>query len=372
MSLTMRHVRGRRDLTRFLKVPFRIYRDDPNWVAPLFKQDRARFNPSKNPFFDHSEVQAFVALDGKREVGRIVAIRNGAHNDYHKDRVGFFGHFESTDSQEVASALLDSAAGWLRERGMNAVRGPCNFSVNESCGLLIKGFEYPPHIMMPYNPEYYARLLEGWGLGKVMDLYSYLLKADQPVPDRVRRIAERARRKEGVEVRGLRMDRFWQDVERVKVIYNEAWSENWGAVPMSDREFQHLAKDLKSIAIPELILIAEVNDEPVAFSMTLPNTNEALARISGRLDPVSLVRLLYYLRRITTARLLTLGVRAAYRKRGLEAILYMDTLERARKLGIREGELGWTLETNDLINRAVQVMGGRRIKTYRLYERKIP
>jgi GNAT superfamily N-acetyltransferase len=371
MSLTIKPVQGRRDLARFLKLPFRIYKDTPNWVAPLFTQERARFNSSKNPFFDHSEVQGLLAFDGRRGVGRIAAIRNGAHNDYHKDRVGFFGHFESIDSQEVASALLDAAAGWLRERGMDTMRGPCNFSVNESCGLLIEGFECPPYIMMPYNPEYYAELLEAWGLGKVMDLYSYHMKADQPVPARVRRIAERARRKEGVEVRGLRMDRFWQEIERVKVIYNEAWSENWGAVPMSDREFEHLAKMFKRIVAAELVLIAEVNSEPVAFSMALPNINEALAKIRGRLDPIGLVKLLYYSRRVTTARHLILGVRAAYRRRGLEAILYIETFKRAQRLGYREGEVGWTLETNALVNRAIEVLGGRRVKTYRLYEKAL-
>ncbi len=371
MGVEIRPVESRRDLHRFLKVPFRIYKGDPNWVPPLFIQERARFNPRKNPFFEHSEVQGFLALSSGDVVGRAAAIRNGAHNEYHKDRVGFFGCFECAGSQEVASALLDTCAAWHREHGMDTIRGPVNFSVNESCGLLIKGFDSPPLIMMPYNPPYYIDLLEQWGLGKVMDLYSFHLSAHEPAPERVRRIAERARKRAGVEVRGLRMERFWEEVDRVKVIYNEAWSDNWGAVPMSDREFEHMAKDLKSIVIPDLVLIAEVDGEPVAFSMGLPNTNEALAKIRGRLDPVSLVKLLYYSRRITTGRLLTLGVRKDYRKRGLETILYAETLERARRANICEGEVGWTLETNDLINRAIEVLGGRHVKTYRIYERAI-
>jgi GNAT superfamily N-acetyltransferase len=371
MDIGIQPVRTRRDLRRFLKLPFRIYRDDPNWVPPLFMQERARFNPRKNPFFEHSDVQGFLAVSDGQAVGRIAAIRNGAHNDYHEDRVGFFGCFECVESQDVASALLDACAAWLRERGMDTIRGPVNFSVNESCGLLIDGFDSPPLIMMPYNPLYYSDLLEQWGLRKVMDLYSFHLTAHEPAPERVRRIAERARQRAGVEVRGLRMEKFWEEVERVKMIYNEAWSDNWGAVPMSDREFEHMAKDLKGIVIPELVLIAEVDGEPVAFSMALPNINEALAKIRGRLDPVSLVKLLYYSRRIKTGRLLTLGVRKDYRKRGLETILYAETLDRARKANICEGEVGWTLETNDLINRAVEVLGGRHIKTYRIYERAI-
>jgi GNAT superfamily N-acetyltransferase len=371
MAIEIQPVRTRRDLHRFLKLPFRIYRNDPNWVAPLFMQERARFNHKKNPFFDHSDVQAFLALSNREVVGRVAAIRNGAHNDYHKDRVGFFGCFECFESQEVASALLDACAAWLRERGMDTIRGPANFSVNESCGLLVEGFDSPPLIMMPYNPPYFVDLLEQWGLRKIMDLYSFHMTAHDPAPERVRRIAERARKRAGVEVRGLRMDRFWEEVERVKVVYNEAWSDNWGAVPMTDREFEHMAKDLKSIVIPDLVLIAEVDGEPVAFSMALPNINEALAKIRGRLDPVNLVKLLYHSRHVSTGRLLTLGVRKAYRKRGLETILYAETLDRARRLNIREGEVGWTLETNNLINRAIEVLGGLHIKTYRIYERSV-
>ncbi len=371
MGIGIRPVRKRRDLRRFLKLPFHIYRDDPNWVAPLFVQERARFNRRKNPFFEHSAVQEFLAIMDGTVVGRVAAIRNGAHNNYHQDRVGFFGCFECIEDNDVASALLEAAVRWLQEQGMDTIRGPANFSVNESCGLLIEGFDSPPLIMMPYNPPYYIDLLEQWGLRKVMDLYAFHLTAHEPAPERVRRIAERARRRAGVEVRGLRMERFWEEVERVKVIYNEAWSDNWGAVPMSDREFEHMAKDLKSIVIPDLVLIAEVDGEPVAFSMALPNINQALAKIRGRLDPVSLVKLLYYSRHVSTGRLLTLGVRKAYRKRGLETILYAETLDRARRVNICEGEVGWTLETNDLINRAVEVLGGRHTKTYRIYERAI-
>lgn len=371
MAVRIEQVEGKKDLEEFLKLPWRIYRGDPNWVPPLLRQERARFDPGKNPFFEHADVALFLARRDGEPVGRIASIINHAHNDFWKDRTGFFGFFEGPD-EEVAGRLFEEAGRWLRERGMEVMRGPAEFSSNETWGMLIEGFGRPPMVMMPYNPPYYPRLLESLGFRKAKDLYAFYIRADTPIPERVAKIARSAQERTGIRVRPLRMKEFWEEVERVKVVYNSAWSRNWGFVPMTDEEFEHIAKEFKKIVEPELVLIAETEEgEPVGYSMAIPDVNQVLRRINGRLDPISLVKVLWYSRRINEARLMTLGVREEFRRRGIETVFYVRTLEAARKLGYVGGELSWTLEDNHLINRAIETMGGRRYKTYRIFEKEI-
>ena len=370
MPLRVEPVERKKDLREFLRLPWKIYRGDPNWVPPLLREEKARFDPSRNPFFEHAEVALFLAKRDGEPVGRIAAIVNYAHNEFWGDKVGFFGFFEGPQDEEVAGRLFEEAGRWLREKGMEVMRGPMEFSTNETCGMLVEGFGRPPMVMMSYNPPYYPQLLEALGFRKAKDLYAFYIRADVPIPEKVARIARMVQERGGIRVRSLRMKEFWEEVKRVKIIYNSAWSKNWGFVPMTDAEFEHIAKELKQIVEPELVLFAETEDgEPVGYSMAVPDVNQVLRRINGRLDPLSLAKLLWYSRKINEGRLMTLGVREGFRRRGIEAVFYMRTLEAARKLGYVGGELSWTLEDNHLINRAIETMGAKRYKTYRIYDR---
>lgn len=366
-------VRGGSEVTAFIRLPYSIYKDDPNWVPPLEMERRDFLNPKKNPFFDFGEVELFLARRGGQVVGRIAAIRDPRYNEFHGTKWGFFGLFECINDVGVARALLDTAERWAKERGFDNLVGPMNFSTNAECGVLVEGFSTPPAIMMTYNPSYYAALLEACGFAKAKDLWAWELSSAAAPPEKVVRIAEKIREREGVKVRHVDLKDFESEVRRIKTIYNAAWEKNWGFVPMTDREFDHMAKEMKAVVRPELLLVAEVKGEPVAFSMTLPDANEAIKAANGRLTtfglPIGLAKLVLASRKIRRLRLVTLGIKEGYRRRGLDAILYLDTLRTAAKLGYEGGEISWTLEDNHLVNRAIESMGGKKSKTYRLYER---
>ena len=368
-------VRGAADREAFIRFPYALYRHDPHWVPPLEMERKDFLDPKKNPFFEYGEVELFLARRGQEVVGRIAAIRNPRHQEIHGTKEGFFGLFECVNDAGVARLLLDAAGAWLKQRGLDSMLGPANFSSNQDWGLLIEGHESPPAVMMPYNPPYYAALIEACGLVKAKDLFAYELSASAEPPEKVVRIAEKMRQREGITVRAVNLKDFANEVDRIREIYNSAWEKNWGFVPFTDKEFDHLAKDMKTIVRPELVLIAEVKGEPVAFSMTLPDANHALKAANGRLTtfglPIGLVKLALASRSIRRLRLITLGIKEGYRRRGLDAILYLDTLRTAHRLGYSGGEISWTLEDNHLVNRAIESMGGKRSKAYRIYQRPL-
>jgi GNAT superfamily N-acetyltransferase len=368
-------VRGAADRTAFIRLPYTLYRDDPHWVPPLEMERRDFLDPKKNPFFDYAEVELFLARRGDEVVGRVAAIKNPRHMEFHGTKEGFFGLFECVNDAGVARGLLDAASAWLKARDIVTVLGPANFSSNQDWGLLVEGLDQPPALMMPYNPGYYASLLETCGFTKAKDLWAWELSSSTPPPEKVARIADKIRQREGVTVRAVNLKEFPQEVSRIKEIYNAAWEKNWGFIPFTDREFEHMAKEMKAIVRPELVLIAEVKGEPVAFSMTLPDANEAFKAAGGRLTtfglPIGLVKLVLASRRIKRLRLITLGIKEGYRRRGLDAILYLDTLRTAKELGYTGGEISWTLEDNHLVNRAIESMGGQRSKTYRVFQRPV-
>jgi predicted GNAT superfamily acetyltransferase len=375
-SITVEPVRGNADRDAFLELPFRIYGGDASWVAPLVVERRDFLDPGLNPFFKHAPHELFLARRHGEVVGRIAAVEDKNYNAFHGTRIGYFGMYEAIDDPAVAWALMDAARAFIRSRGMTLMQGPFNLSSNHEMGLLVEGFDAPPVVMMTYNPRYYVRHFEQvLGLRKARDLWAWWLDAKIDPPERVVRIAEKVRAKEGVVVRPVNLDDFANEVRRIKDIYNEAWEKNWGFVPFTDEEFDHSAKDMKQIVVPDLVLMAEVNGDPVAFSLTLPDMNQALIHVGGRLTtlgmPVGLARLLYWQRRIDQLRLVILGIKEKYRKRGLDAILYLDTLRAARRLGYKGGEISWTLEDNVLVNRAIEMMGGKRYKTYRMYESEV-
>ena len=374
-DVTVTPVRSSADKTAFIRMVYPIYQGDPNWVPPLEMERKDFLDPAKNPFFEFGQVELFLARRGDQVVGRIAAVKDPHYNEFHGTNEGFFGLFECINDAGVARALFDAASQWLRTKGFVKVLGPMNFSTNHEVGLLVDGFGTPPAIMTTYNPPYYASLIEANGFTKAKDLWSFELSSSVQPPEKVARIAEKIRQREGVTVRSVNLKKFEEEVRLIKGIYNAAWEKNWGFVPMTEREFDHLARDMKQIVRPELLLIAEVKGEPVAFSMTIPDANEALKVANGRLTtfglPIGLVKLLLASRKIRRLRLITLGIKEGYRRRGLDAILYLDTLRTAHQLGYEGGEISWTLEDNHLVNRAIESMGGKRSKTHRVYERAL-
>lgn len=360
-----------RGLDRFIAFPYDHYRDDPLWVPQLRRDVRTLLTPGKNPFFEHAEAQYWTARrpDG-RTVGRIGAIKNDAHTREHDDRVGFYGFFESIDDQAVANALFDAAAEWLRPRGFDTMRGPMSPSVNDECGLLIANDGRPPSLMMPYNPPYYEGLHERYGFTKAKDMYAYEGGGTE-APERLLRLSGRVMERAGVTIRPLNKKRFSAEVELVKALYNRAWEKNWGFVPLTEAEIDHLAKQLKPIVVPDLVLFAERAGEVVGFGVALPDFNVALLHNrSGRLFP-GILKILWHSRRIHRARVLLLGVIPELRGRGVDGVLYAQVWSNCVKHGMPQGEGGWILEDNAPMNKAAEQLGFHVSKTYRIYDKPL-
>jgi len=369
MGFILIPVTNQKDLTGFITLPWKIYRDNPAWVPPLISEEKKLFNPSVHPFYRHAEVEFYLVKDSKgQSVGRIAGIVNHAHSQFHNDKTGFFGFFESVDSPEVAKLLLDKVRSYLRTKGMERMRGPMNFSTNEQCGLLVEGFDRPPVIMMPYNPSYYLSLLDSYGLIKIKDLYAYELVTSVTIPEKFMRIAERVKARKKITFRHLNIKKFIQEIRVIKQIYNDAWSHNWGFVPMTDAEFDYLALSLKKIVDPDFVIIAEVDGQPAGFSLALPDYNTAFKHINGRLFPLGIFKLLWYARRIKVLRLVTMGLVKKYQKRGVDVVFYLEAFRQALAKGYEWAELSWVLEDNDLMNRTILSLGGRVYKKYRIYE----
>ncbi len=330
-------------------------------------------SPRRHPFYLHGAATCLLAWRNGTPVGRVLVSDDPLFNAHHRTNTGCFGMFESIDDDETAQSLLDAAAAWLANRGRTRILGPIDYSMNYTCGLLVEGFDSPPRVMMNHNPPYYGRLLESWGLSKAKDLFAWWFTDDNEIASwrpRVERIVART----GVSVRPLRREDLTAELLRCRAIYNEAWKDNWGDVPMTLAEFQLMTKYLVHVAAPELILIAEKNERPIAFSMTLPDFNEAAKPIDGQLFPyglpIGLLRFLRNLKQIKTARLLALGVLPDFRRQGVAELLILRTFDCGiNTMGYTGAELSWTLEDNVLINRTIEAVGGLHYKTYRIYER---
>jgi GNAT superfamily N-acetyltransferase len=375
-GLRVRAARTRRDIKRFIDLPYRLHARDPVWVPPLRRDVALLLSRTKNPFFEHAEAEYLIAERNGEVVGRIAAISNRLHNETHDDKVGFFGFFESVDDQAVANALLNAAADWCRSRGHNVLRGPASFSVNDECGLLVDGFETPPTLMMPHNPRYYVPLLERAGFAKAKDLWVYQGGSEEgyiPVPERLARGTELIRQRQGITLRSLNMRNFEGEVERIKELYNAAWEKNWGFVPMTEHEIDHLAEQFKPVVIPELVPIAEKDGKLIGFGIALPDLNVVFRRHrSGRLFPMIVDLLLSLkLKRIRRARILLLGIHPEYRGKGIDAMLYHWIWTKSGERRIYWGEAGWILEDNPAMNAGLEKMTFRVYKTYRLYDRAI-
>jgi GNAT superfamily N-acetyltransferase len=364
---------NRKLVDRFIRVPWYVHREafpNDHWVPPLWMDRRDYLNPKKNPFFEHAEVGLWIARKGGRDVGRIAAIEDRDWRSFHQDETGYFGMFEAPEDPEVAKALLDRARAWLRRRGLTQMIGPMDFSSNYVCGVLLDAFDRDPGINMPYNPPWYDHLLLGQGLSKAKDLIQWGIDLSNPIPPRVVRVAKKLREREGITVRAMSFDDWDREVDRALEVYNDAWEKNWGFVPVGEKEFRHIAKDLKLVLHPSLPLIAEVDGKPVAFALTIMNVNPTLKKLDGKLFPTGVLRLIWDLeiaKVVDSGRLILLGIREGYRRRGIDSILFLEMAERARALGWWGGEIGWTLEDNDLVNRAISNFGCAPVAHYRIY-----
>jgi GNAT superfamily N-acetyltransferase len=375
-GLQIEPVVDKKGLAEFVEFPFRLYRGDPNWVPPLIEERRSFLDPRKNPFFEHARSQLFLARRGGETVGTIGAVVDDNHNTYHDERMGAFGFLETIDDQEVASALLSAAEEWARGQGMAIMRGPLNFSTNHEVGLLIDGFDEPPMVMMTYNPRYYIDLIEARGYRKAIDLFAYIGDLDeryQNAPPKVFRAAEQAAKKAGIRVRKADMRHFAEEVQRVKQVYDRAWTNNWGFVPLTEKEGDFLAAGLKPVIDPDLVLIAEASDgTPIGVSITLPDLHQALKWSGGgHMLPFGLLKFLWHKRNVDQVRLWGMGVVEAYRGRGIDAVFYVETARAALAKGYKRMEGSWILETNTMMNRIIERLGGRRYKTYRIYEKAL-
>ncbi len=369
-------VTTRRDLDKFARLPRGIYTDDPNWVPPLLADVKEFVNPKVHPFYLHGAGTQFLALRGGTAVGRILVSDDPHYNQFNGSNVGCFGMFECVDDRRPAHALLDAAAGWLRARGRTSIMGPVDYSTNYACGLLVDGFDTPPRILMNHNPAYYADLLESWGLAKVKDLYAWWFVDPYDMVAKWRRRADWLARRGRVTIRPFSKKDFEADVERCRQVYTQSRKDHWGYVELSKAEFQYFAKRLAKIGISEQVLLAEVQGKPVGFSVTLPDVNEAIRPLNGRLFtfglPIGFIRLLYRWPRIKTARMAVLVLLEGYRRRGISELLILETLDYGKNVkGYTAAELGWTLEDNELINRTVERVGAKRYKTYRIYRKPI-
>jgi len=375
-ALEIRRVTSRRDLNRFVKLPWQIYADDPHWVPPLIIDVKEFLSREKHPFYRHGDAVTLLALRDGQPVGRILVSDDPNYNRQHKTNVGCFGMFECFDDQPTADALLSAAAAWLRARGRTAIMGPIDYSTNYPCGLLIDGFDMPPRVMMNHHRPYYSALLESWGLVKLKDIYGWWFVDPYDMVAKWRRRAERLARRGGVTCRPFRIDDFEAEVQRCQAVYNAAHKDNWGFVKLTDAEFRYFAKRLVRLAVPELIVLAEADDKLVGFSITLPDLNEAIRPLNGRLTtlgiPLGLARLCYRARRVKSARMIVLDLLQDYRRRGISELLILRTLDYGKNtIGYTGAELGWTLEDNYLINRTVEAVGAKRYKTYRIYHKPL-
>jgi hypothetical protein len=370
-------VTSRGDLRRFVDLPWKLFdqKRHPQWVPPLRATVYDALDRKKHPFYDQADRELFLAWQGDRIVGRIAAIENRAHNIFHGDRVGFWGFFECIDDQDVADALFDAAASWLAARGLDTLRGPMNPSTNYECGLLTDGFEHRPSFMTAWNPPYYATLCDRAGMRKAKDLVGYFIPMGDmgwSMPESFERLAERSLRRSGVAFRDLDVRRFEQELEVVWDVYNSAWERNWGFVPMSKKEFVHMARDMKPLIEPRYAFAADVGGRTVGFMLAVPDYSSVLQRIgNGRLFPTGALRLLLGKKGIRDWRVMALGLRPEYRTRSILPLFAWEAYRRGRERGEQGAEASWILEDNERMNRPMVAMGTRIYRRWRVYDRDI-
>ncbi|QEQ57102.1 GNAT family N-acetyltransferase [Chlorobium phaeovibrioides] len=377
MAVEVRQVRTKAERKEFIRFPWNIYRNDPelgkNWVPPVISDYMNTLDTDVFPLYEHADLEMFTAWKDGEMAGTIAAVANHRHQEFHEDRVGFWGFFECINDQETANALFAAAAVWLNAKGLDTMRGPVSPSMNDQCGMLTKGFDTPPVFLMLYNPPYYNDLVKNAGHGIGQELLAWYI--DQKIIDieRLRKIAAHVMKREKLSIRTLNMKDFDNEIELIRDIYNKAWEKNWGFVPMTDKEFNYLAKNLKPIANPHYIYFVEDSDgRAIGFSLSLPDINQALRHVNGNpFSPWGFLKYLWYSRNISMVRTITMGVLPEYRNKGIDSILNTHIADYGGQHGVFASEMSWVLKANEAMSKLAKVIGGKPYKEYVIYEKRI-
>lgn len=357
---------------QFIDFPYQHYSGDEHWIPPLKMEQKKLIDTENNPFFENGDMALFLAEQDGKLCGRIAAIQDRRYNAHHDNKTGFFGFFECIDDQAVADLLFKVAGDWLKQRGHTDVLGPANPSMMDEIGVLVDGFEYEPSFMMPYHKPYYDKLITNAGLEKAMDMYAFRVTQATVTLDRIYRAEEIVRRRlPKLRIREIDKKNLDREVEIVRNIFNQAWSENWGFIPLTKKELEDLAKDLKLILDPKVAHVAEVDGEPVAFSIALPDLNQALKHTDGTLFPTGIFKLLWYRRNINQIRTALMGVIPKYQGKGIDALLHKEAIINGKQEGYKSSELSWVLESNKNMIRVAEKIGADIEKTYRMYRKDL-
>ncbi|MCP4132146.1 MAG: hypothetical protein GY754_14335 [bacterium] len=371
-DLLVKKVETGKDIDQFIKFPWKIYKKDPNWVPPLINDRKTFFNKEVNPFFSHADVELFIAYKGSEPVGTIGAAVNHQHNKVHNDSVGFFGFFECCNDYAAAARLLDTAAAWLASNGKTVLRGPMNFSVHDSCGLLIDDFNAPPVFLMPYNPAYYMEFLENYGFKKATDLFAYKFDLNHSMPDQVLKAAEKViADNPGIKIRNIDMSRYDDEMLFIRKQYDKAMTKNWGYLPFTDDGFDYISKGIKQIIDPDLTFFIEIDNKVAGYSLTVPDFNIVFKKLNGSLGLMGTIKYLLNKNKINVGRNWALGVVPEFHDQKIGALLSVETVNAVMKKGYRMTEASWINEENKPMNRIVQWLGYEKYKTYRVFDRPI-
>ena len=370
-KISIRRVETKEDLRRFIVLPWRIYKNYPHWVPPLISEQKYVLNKKKGPFFEIGEAEYFLAFRGKEPVGRISAHVNRQWNEHYQDQKGFFGFFESVEDPEVAVALFGAAEEWLRKKERTSILGPMSFSIYDELGLLLDSFDQDPVVLLTYNPPYYVNLIESLGFKKAIDWYAYLMTDQSPVNPVVFEVRDRVCRRNGLVIRHVNLKRFREEAARAKEIFNEAWSENWGHLPFTDKQFDHLAKGLKMILDERLLFFGEIQEKPIGVCVSIPDVNQAVKRANGRLLPFGWYYIWGGLKKVKKLRTIIMGVKKEHRHTGIDIAFYVETIEKGLAAGYTESECSLVVETNTWMQKALKALGAEIYKTYRLYEKSL-
>jgi len=362
----------KKERKQFIDFPYQHYFEDENWIPPLKMEQKKLIDTENNPFYNNGDIALFLAEQDGELCGRIAAIQDRRYNEHHNNKTGFFGFFECINDQSVANLLFEVAGDWLEQRGHTDILGPANPSMMDEIGILVDGFEYEPSFMMPYHKPYYANLISNAGLKKEMDMYAFRVTQASVTLDRIYRAEEIVRRRlPKLKIREIDTKNLDQEVEIVRNIFNQAWSQNWGFIPLSKKELEELAKDLKLILDPKVAHVAEVDGEPVAFSIALPDLNQALKHTDGTLFPTGIFKLLWHRRNINQIRTALMGVIPKYQGKGIDALLHKEAIINGREVGYNSSELSWVLESNKNMIRVAEKIGASIEKTYRMYTKEL-
>jgi len=371
-SNTITYVASKDEKKTFIEFPYSHYENDKFWVAPLLIEQKKLLDPNKNPFYNNAEIALFNVSFNDKHAGRIAAIIDHRYNKFHNTKTGFFGFFECIDQQSTADLLFKVAEDWLREKGMNTIMGPSNPGMMDELGILVEGFDKYPTILMPYHKDYYDKIIQKAGYKKEMDLLAYLVTQDSVDHERANRAMEIVKKRlPGISIRKINLRKIKDEVKIIREIFNSAWSKNWGFIPLSKEEFDNLASDLKSIVDNDFAHIAEIDGEPIAFSIALPDYNQIFRNMNGRLFPTGLFKILWNRKKINKVRTALMGVIPEYQGRGIDALLHREAINSGLKNGIFSSEVGWILENNVQMVRVAEKLGGTIDKRYRIYSKSL-